>query len=50
MTIPYSAHDRLEHGFLDRFSADRVYELPMELRQDPELFRRWWEAQELING
>lgn len=43
MTIPYSAHDRLEHGFLDRFSADRVYELPLELRQDPELFRRWWE-------
>ena len=49
MTIPYSAHDRLEHGFLDRFSADRVYELPLELRQDPELFRRWWEEQELVS-
>jgi hypothetical protein len=49
MTIPYSAHDRLEHGFLDRFSADRVYELPMELRQDPELFRHWWEEQELVS-
>ena len=47
LSIPYSAQSRLAHNFAKHFHADRVYELPLEMRQDTELFNRWWEVSQL---
>jgi hypothetical protein len=43
LTRPYKQQALLAHGFADRFDADKVYQLPLKVRQDKDLFDRWWE-------
>jgi hypothetical protein len=43
LTIPYFAQEHIAHGYVDAFGAKQVYELPIAIRQDPELFHRWWD-------
>jgi hypothetical protein len=43
LTRPFKQQMLLAHGFVDRFDADKVYQLPLKVRQDKDLFDRWWE-------
>lgn len=43
LTIPYFAQEHIAHRYVDAFGAKQVYELPLAMRQDPELFHQWWD-------
>jgi len=44
LTRPFEQQTLLEHGYADHFDADKVYQLPLKVRQDKALFNRWWES------
>ncbi len=48
LTLPFTHQKHLAHGFQDYFTQDKVLELSKELRSDPELFGRWWEASQAV--
>ena len=46
LTRPLEQQRLLAHGFSNYFDADKVYQLPLKIRQDKDLFDRWWEGDE----
>jgi hypothetical protein len=44
LTRPFEQQTLLAHGYADHFDADKVYQLPLKVRQDKALFNRWWES------
>lgn len=44
LTRPLEQQVRLFHGFSEYFAHNRIVELPIQLREEKDLFDRWWES------
>jgi hypothetical protein len=44
LTRPFEQQTLLAHGYAHHFDADKVFQLPLKVRQDKALFNRWWES------
>jgi len=48
LTRPLEQQVRLFHGYSEYFSRNQIVVLPVQLREDKDLFNRWWEVADTV--